>query len=86
MTYEENIERVKKIADTKGLHLNTDNERIKKVIGLMTENYNSFGAQYCPCKQINDIPELGKDPVCPCPEMDEEIKENGCCRCRVFYK
>jgi ferredoxin-thioredoxin reductase catalytic subunit len=85
MTFEENLERIKKIAVEKKLTLNSDEERIKKVIGLMADNYKNHGYHFCPCKQKNEIPKKDKDTICPCPELDKEIQENGQCGCRIFF-
>ncbi len=86
MTYQENFARIKKIAVSKNLVINLDYDRVEKVVGLMTNNFNEHGAYFCPCKQINDIPQRGVDVVCPCPELDEEIKMTGSCHCSIFYK
>lgn len=83
--YEENVKRLKAIAEKKGLILNPDDERVKKVAGLMTENYLAVGEYVCPCKQKNKPPLKGKDILCPCPEMDEEVEKEGHCHCRLFY-
>ncbi len=86
MEYKENLERIRKVAEKKNLTINNDVKRVEKVVGLMTNNYNKHGAYYCPCKQINDIPQQGIDVICPCFELDEEIKATGQCHCRLFYK
>jgi len=82
--YEENLERIKGIAGEKGYALNADEERVKKVVGLMTRNYLEFGKFYCPCKQSHPLnPE--EDVLCPCPTLEEEVSTNGHCYCRLFY-
>ena len=83
--YKENYQRLEKIAQEKGYVFNEDKERVNKVIGLMTNNYKEFGKYYCPCKQHHPL-ELDKDPLCPCPELDEEVARDGNCYCRLFYK
>ena len=84
--YEENVSRLEAIAEKKGLMLNPDRERVAKVVGLMTENYQAIGEYVCPCKQKNKPPVKGQDTLCPCPEMDKEIDESGNCHCRLFFK
>lgn len=86
MDYEKNLNRLELIAEVKGLTLNEDQERVQKVVGLMTDNFKDHGHYFCPCKQINDIPEKGVDVICPCPELDAEIENTGACHCRLFYK
>jgi len=83
--YNENLSRIKKIAEQRNYVLNPDQERVRKVVGLMTMNNNDFGEYYCPCKQSHPLnPE--KDMLCPCPEITDEMMKDGHCFCRLFYK
>jgi ferredoxin-thioredoxin reductase catalytic chain len=83
--YKENFTRIQKIAHEKGYILNPDQDRVKKVVGLMTMNQNEFGKYYCPCKQSHPLdPE--KDVLCPCPPIAAEVKKDGYCFCKLFYR
>jgi ferredoxin-thioredoxin reductase catalytic subunit len=82
--YQENYRRLIKIAQSKGYILNSNPERVNKVIGLMSQNFREYGKYLCPCKQ-NDPDNTGNNPLCPCPEIDQEISENGCCYCKLFF-
>ena len=84
--YAKNLNRLKTFAAEKGWTLNPDPERLKKVVGLMTDNFENYGAYYCPCKQSGDAPIIGEDVICPCQEADAEIEKQGHCHCRVFYR
>jgi len=84
--YKRNLERIQRIAEAKGLVLNSDNGRVEKVVGLMTENFEAVGEFICPCKQKNRPPIKGADILCPCPEMDGEIEKEGHCYCMLFFK
>jgi len=83
--YEKNLTRVRTIASKKGYILNPDEERMQKVVGLMTMNYNEFSKYYCPCKQSHPL-NPQKDVLCPCSVLDEEVKKDGHCFCRLFYR
>jgi ferredoxin-thioredoxin reductase catalytic subunit len=83
--YEDCLERARALAEERGLVLNSDWERVRKVIGLMTENKSIHGYYYCPCKKQNDPPIHGTDPLCPCPELDEELEADGRCFCKLFF-
>lgn len=83
--YKKNLARVRTIAIEKGYILNPDEERMQKVVGLMTMNYNEFNEYYCPCKQSHPL-NPHKDVLCPCPVLDEEVKRDGHCFCRLFYR
>ena len=83
--YSKNLDRVQKIAQDNGYILNPDEERLKKVVGLMTMNHNEFGKYYCPCKQSHPL-DPGKDVLCPCEPWEDEIAKEGNCFCKLFYK
>ena len=83
--YAENLARINKIAQDNGYVLNPDEDRLRKVIGLMTMNNTEFGKHYCPCKQNHPL-NPHKDTPCPCPEMKNEIFKDGHCFCRLFYR
>jgi ferredoxin-thioredoxin reductase catalytic subunit len=83
--YNENLARIQKIAQEKGYILNPDQERLQKVVGLMTMNKNEFGKFYCPCKQSHPL-DPKNDVLCPCPPIDDEVKNDGYCFCKLFYR
>ena len=83
--YDENVRRLKSIANEKNLVFNPDPARAQKVIGLMTENFETVGEYVCPCKQTHHPPIKGKDVLCPCSDMMNEIAQDGHCHCRLFY-
>jgi ferredoxin-thioredoxin reductase catalytic chain len=83
--YDNNIARITKIAEQRDYVLNPDQERIRKVVGLMTMNKREFGNYYCPCKQSHPL-NPQKDSLCPCPEMMNEVVKDGHCFCKLFYK
>jgi len=83
--YEENLIRLKIVARKRALVFNPDQARVGKVVGLMTENFNLVGEYICPCKQKNKPPVKGKDILCPCTDMMDEISRDGHCYCRLFF-
>lgn len=83
--YHRNLARIKEIAAQRGYLLNPDEERIRKVVGLMTINNSEFGKYFCPCKQSHPL-DPGKDVLCPCPEMAGEIAKDGHCFCKLFFR
>ena len=82
--YKRNYVRLRKFAEKKELILNPNIDWVEQVIRLMANNYLEFGKYYCPCKQHHPV-EPDKDPVCPCAEVDDEVKKDGHCHCRLFY-
>ncbi len=83
--YNENLARITRMAEQYGYILNPDQERLKKVVGLMTMNRSEFGKYYCPCKQSHPL-DPGKDVICPCPPLADEVQKDGNCFCKLFYK
>ena len=82
--YEAAIGRIEEIAGQKGFSLNPNQERVMKVVGLMTNNFVETGRYFCPCKQSRPLdPE--RDVTCPCPSWEAEIAKDGHCRCQLFY-
>jgi ferredoxin-thioredoxin reductase catalytic subunit len=82
--YNKNIERIEKLAESQGFILNPDEERLKKVVGLMTMNFLEFGKYYCPCKQSHPL-DPDKDLLCPCAEVEDEVTKDGHCFCQLFF-
>jgi len=82
--YTKNLSRIQILAAEKGYILNPDENRVKKVIGLMTMNHTAHAENYCPCKQSHPL-DPNKDVICPCPELDTEITKDGHCFCKLFY-
>lgn len=83
--YKTNLKRLKRIAEENNWKLNDDKERVKKVVGLMTDNYSRYNEYYCPCKQRSDIPQKGIDVICPCPDINMEVDSKGHCFCKLFF-
>jgi ferredoxin-thioredoxin reductase catalytic subunit len=84
--YNENLKRIEGIASDKGYRLNNNEERVKKVVGLMTMNYLEHNKKYyCPCKQSEPLDEVN-DVLCPCPALDAEVKKDGKCFCKLFFR
>lgn len=82
--YGELKKELEEIGTLAGFILNTDRERLEKVVGLMTENLVLAGKRFCPCKQSHPLnPET--DVTCPCPEWRSEIVSEGHCFCRLFF-
>ncbi|HIE05373.1 MAG TPA: hypothetical protein EYP58_01085 [bacterium (Candidatus Stahlbacteria)] len=76
--------RLEKIGKRRGLVFNKNHGWVDEVIALIASNYLRYGNYYCCCKQSHPLdPE--NDTVCPCPELDDEIKADGYCHCRLFF-
>ena len=83
--YNFNYKRIDELTHSGNYKLNPDNERVEKVIGLMTMNFNEFGKYYCPCKQSHPL-DPNKDVLCPCPQLADEVEKDGNCFCKLFFR
>ena len=83
--YDTNLARLEQVAQDMGLTLNPDRAWVQKVVEPMTVNFEKHGDYFCPCKQQNDPPVKGTDPVCPCPDIQDEIARAGHCLGRLFF-
>jgi len=83
--YQSLLDKVTGLARQNGYALNPDQERVEKVVGLMTENLVASGKMFCPCKQSHPLNPV-KDVTCPCPEWKADIERDGHCFCRLIYR
>lgn len=83
--YTDNYERLKRICEKKDYIFNPNQDWVVQVISLMTNNKKEFGKYFCPCKQHYPV-DTKADIVCPCPTIDQEVADHGCCHCRLFCK
>lgn len=82
--YRKTLARAEKIALKTGYSLNTDTDRLEKVIGLMTMNKSACGKYFCPCKQSHPL-DRENDVICPCPELSAEIDAEDSCFCKLYF-
>lgn len=78
------IKFLQRIADKFGYKLNPNEKTFGQIATYMTKNKEQYGKYFCPCKQHFPL-DNKKDPVCPCIEFHEEIKNNGYCECHLFF-
>jgi len=82
--YGKTLNHAEEIIGKAGCTINPDDQRVQKVVGLMTMNFTAAGKYYCPCKQSHPL-DTEKDVICPCPEMEAEIDADGFCFCKLFF-
>jgi ferredoxin-thioredoxin reductase catalytic subunit len=80
------LDNKKQYAEIKGYQLNPDQKIVDIIIAGLTRNKKEKGYEYCPCRPLEG--DLGKDrkKICPCFWHKAEIKKDGFCHCRLFYK
>ena len=80
------IEQSKKYADSQGLKLNQDKKILLGIIRGLLRNKQFKGEIYCPCRQVTGNKEEDKKIICPCIYHKDEIKQDGKCKCTLFWK
>lgn len=83
--YEKVLEAAKKYASKVGYQLNSDEQQLKAVIEALLKNEKRYGARYCPCRAVTGNKQEDAKIICPCVYHINEIKEQGHCRCRLFF-
>jgi ferredoxin-thioredoxin reductase catalytic subunit len=69
-----------------GWILNPDSRALDIVIRGLTRNCKKFGHPYCPCRLRSGDPEKDRDIVCPCIFHEDEVRDEGNCHCRLFFR
>jgi len=73
-------------ARNKGIKLNPDKQIVENLAKALIAREEQFGEKYCPCRRLTNDKVKDKDIICPCVPCMDEIKENGHCYCRLFFK
>jgi len=75
---------LKAVADKLGYVLNPNDKALSQTASYMAANKQTYGRRFCPCKQHYPV-DQSVDPVCPCPEFQDEIIRDGHCECHIFF-
>jgi len=75
---------VAKYAEQSPFFLNPDKVVVKNIITGLVRNKIKYGYAYCPCREVEGIPEKDRDNICPCRTHKEEIARQGTCECGLF--
>jgi len=75
---------VAKYAERGPFFLNPDEVVVRSIIAGLVRNKIKYGYAYCPCREVEGIPEKDRDNVCPCRTHKEEIVRQGTCECGLF--
>ena len=79
------LESSKAYAEAKGLALNKDEKVLGLVISGLATNQKNNGKPYCPCRPLEGNRQKDDKKVCPCFWHLGEVKQDGHCKCRLFY-
>ncbi len=79
-------EQLEKHAESKGIKLNSNEKIVDAIINGLLRNKEMKGDIYCPCRIPIGDKEKDKEIACPCIFHEDEIKQDGQCKCRLFVK
>ncbi len=74
------------VAQKKHVRLNPDKKVVDNVVKGIVRNLAKHGSAYCPCRIVTGNEEIDRFNVCPCSNMESEVKTNGQCKCRLYFK
>jgi len=88
LTPEENdlIKQSQDYADSQGFKLNDNKQIVLGIIRGLLRNKKFKGEIYCPCRVVTGDKEEDKKIICPCIYHKDEIKDDGHCKCTLFWK
>ncbi len=73
-------------AKKEGFILNKDKKHMNLIISALSKNQEKYGYQFCPCRVVTGDFEEDRKIVCPCIYHKDEIKQDGHCKCKLFFK
>lgn len=90
MENQEKIEQLMKeydeYAKKNGFQLNPDKKAVERIIDGLLKNEAKHGAKYCPCRRVSGDKAEDEKKICPCIWHKDEIKKDGHCLCRLYFK
>ncbi|MFC1511714.1 ferredoxin-thioredoxin reductase catalytic domain-containing protein [Candidatus Latescibacterota bacterium] len=78
------FERLTRIADRGGYHLNPDTEFTRELINGLLLNGKRYGYWACPCRLAAGVREEDRDIICPCNYRDPDLLEYDSCYCGLY--
>ncbi len=73
-------------AKEKGFRLQPDEGLLDTILGGLLRNEEKHGFRYCPCRRVTGKQEQDEKIICPCIYHEEEVKNDGHCKCFLFLE
>ena len=81
MTFSFNINSIERTFKIYDFNISLDEDRADRLLKAENKYIEKLKYPFCPCK-VEHI----EDNICPCKDCIEEIKENGYCICKMYFK
>lgn len=85
-SYEKTLTEAQYHAEIHGFAITPDTKHRDAVITGLTKNHENYGLPYCPCKIRSGDDTRDKHLVCPCASHQDDIRELGHCKCKLFVR
>ncbi|MBD3248839.1 ferredoxin:thioredoxin reductase [Candidatus Woesearchaeota archaeon] len=86
MNKEELKKACQEYADKKDFLLQPDEGILDSILTGLLKNEEKFGYRYCPCRRKTGDIEQDKKIICPCIYHEDEVRDDGQCKCFLFVK
>jgi len=80
------LEQSREYADSKGFSLNPNEKQLSMVVSALDKIRAEKGKPFCPCRVLTGNALEDEKNVCPCAFHLEELKQDGHCKCRLFFQ
>jgi ferredoxin-thioredoxin reductase catalytic subunit len=77
-------ERLERVAEKTGYHLNPDREFTRQLVEGLLINRERYGYGSCPCRLAAGDKQKDRDIICPCDYRDPDLAEWGACYCALY--
>jgi ferredoxin-thioredoxin reductase catalytic subunit len=69
-----------------GYKIQPNKKLLAVVLKGLLNNIKKHGYRYCPCRKPTGDPIKDKKIICPCVFHKDEIKQDGYCKCMLYYR
>ncbi len=77
---------VRRYARASGYVLQPNNKILTVILRGLLKSIEKYGFRYCPCRKPVGDSIKDKKIICPCAFHKDEIKQDGYCKCMLYYR
>ncbi|MBW2966215.1 ferredoxin:thioredoxin reductase [Candidatus Woesearchaeota archaeon] len=80
------LKSIRRYARASGYIIQPSTKILAVIIKGLLHNIKKHGYRYCPCRKPTGNPVEDKKIICPCIYHKDEIKNDGYCKCLLYYR
>ncbi|MDP2909859.1 MAG: ferredoxin-thioredoxin reductase catalytic domain-containing protein [bacterium] len=84
--FDKYLEECGKYAKENGFKLNPNPDASRGIVFGLFKNEEKYGHKYCPCRRVAGNEQEDAKNICPCIYHKDEIKKDGHCFCRLYWR